>query len=127
MIKPAGARNPDILSAATGHFSVELGDAAEWAGHARELLGSELPAELARAVEMRRAEYVAGRYCALQALKQAGLPASVPGSEGRLPVWPHAIVGSITHKKGFVSAAVAPASRLAGIGIDCELEMSDED
>jgi enterobactin synthetase component D len=117
--------NPDILRKAVGHFSVELGSPEAWVSRARELIGQELPAELERAIPSRQAEYLAGRYCALRALEQAGAPPTAPLTDGRLPLWPSGYVGSITHKRGFASAAIGRAGELAGIGIDCESEMSD--
>lgn len=90
------------------------------AGVATEL-GVVLPPELDGAVPRRRAEYLAGRWCA-----RAAVRALVPGftgqigSHGRAPRWPPGIVGSITHSGGFACAAVACASDVLGVGIDSE-------
>jgi enterobactin synthetase component D len=40
------------------------------------------------------------------------------------PIWPAGITGSITHTRGFTSAAVAHTSAFAAIGIDTETIMS---
>jgi enterobactin synthetase component D len=73
-------------------------------------------------VPKRRAEYVAGRYCAATALR-----AIVPFFNHQIatrgdgsPSWPVGLVGSITHAHGFASAAVARAEHVRGIGIDSE-------
>ena len=39
---------------------------------------------------------------------------------GGSPLWPESLVGSITHTQGFASAAVAPRTDCAGLGIDSE-------
>jgi enterobactin synthetase component D len=40
--------------------------------------------------------------------------------QGRQPLWPPGLVGSITHAGGFALAAVARSSDLAAIGVDSE-------
>lgn len=76
----------------------------------------------------RQIEFAAGRYCARQALRDLGFHvADVPIDEDGLPVWPDAVVGSITHARGFACAAVASRARFLSIGIDSErLLTSDE-
>ena len=74
-----------------------------------------------QAFEQRRREFAAGRFCARAALLR--LDRSV-GFVGRRydgsPDWPTGIVGSITHTKDYVAAAVALSSSYLGIGIDAE-------
>jgi len=82
------------------------------------------PAEqevLVRAVAKRRAEFSTVRACARQALAQLGLPPVpiLPGERGA-PQWPDGVVGTMTHCDGYRAAAVAPASRAVGIGVDAE-------
>ena len=82
------------------------------------------PAErevLTRAVAKRRAEFSTVRACARQALAQLGLPPVpiVPGERGA-PQWPDGVVGTMTHCDGYRAAALAPASRAIGIGVDAE-------
>ncbi len=83
-----------------------------------------LPEEAAciqRAVEVRKREFTAGRSCARSALAELGIhghPLLV--AEGRAPVWPPGIVGSITHCDGFAAAAVARRWEILGVGIDAE-------
>jgi 4'-phosphopantetheinyl transferase EntD len=82
------------------------------------------PAEeavIARAVDKRRREFSTVRYCARQALKSLGLPASpiLPGERGA-PQWPAGVVGSMTHCLGYRAAAVAWGKDILTIGIDAE-------
>ena len=78
-------------------------------------------AAVARAVTSRRLEFARGRACARAALAALGRdPVAVPVGPDREPLWPEGVVGSITHAGERVAAVVAPASGLAGIGIDVE-------
>lgn len=75
---------------------------------------------VARAVPRRRAEFTAGRWCAHQALRHAGLPAHedlLPGPLGAL-MWPAGCIGAITHDDGLCAAVAGPAQGMTGIGID---------
>ena len=84
-----------------------------------------LPAEaqyLGKAVLKRAREFAAGRLCARALLAEFGiLDFAIEVGEARQPVWPDALVGSITHTAGFCAAVVAEKSRVAAIGVDCEL------
>ncbi|HEY2518422.1 MAG TPA: 4'-phosphopantetheinyl transferase superfamily protein [Polyangiaceae bacterium] len=89
----------------------------------------ELPASLASAVPKRRLEFLAGRYCARQALRRCSVnQAADPIAVGphREPVWPAGIVGTITHAHGYASAAVARATDLKSLGLDAESWMDAE-
>jgi enterobactin synthetase component D / holo-[acyl-carrier protein] synthase len=70
----------------------------------------------------RRREFSLGRSCARRALGDLGLPPGpiLVGARGE-PLWPRGIVGSITHCADYCGAAVAKATRFAGIGIDAEV------
>jgi enterobactin synthetase component D len=85
-------------------------------------LGIQLPDALAHAVPKRRAEYVAGRVCALAALKTIcpDFAGAISSDSDRAPCWPPGLIGSITHTNGFASAAVAPSERARSIGLDAE-------
>lgn len=96
-----------------------------------------LPAELARdfilpevlrsATPKRQEEFLAGRYCAGEALKQFGLASYQVGlNEDRSPLWPAGFVGAITHSKDYAAAVVAKAETHLGLGLDSELIMSEE-
>jgi 4'-phosphopantetheinyl transferase EntD len=81
----------------------------------------EEAAALGRVAETRRREFTAGRTCARRALAELGLPPMpILSGRDREPLWPHGIVGSITHCEGYCAAAVARASVLAAVGIDAE-------
>jgi enterobactin synthetase component D len=90
--------------------------------------GEPLPESLDRAVRKRQMEFLAGRQCARQAIAacapdHAGAP--IPIGSRREPIWPDAVVGSITHVHRFASAAVARRTDASGIGLDVELVMAD--
>lgn len=76
-----------------------------------------LPPDLRAAVPKRRSEFLVGRVCAALALREAGLPETVP-RKGRAPVWPDGAAGSISHTASRVVAAVSRDD--AGLGVDCE-------
>jgi 4'-phosphopantetheinyl transferase EntD len=75
-----------------------------------------------RAVESRRREFATGRALAREAVAAVGGPRGPIGvGPRRQPLWPEGYVGSITHCSGYRAAAVAPARRLAALGIDAEV------
>jgi 4'-phosphopantetheinyl transferase EntD len=78
--------------------------------------------------EKRLRDFTLGRDCAHRALQRLGSPASaIFRRDDGAPVWPAGIVGSITHTRGYAAAAVAPATRFLGIGIDAErVELLDD-
>lgn len=86
-----------------------------------------LPPSLSRAVPQRRAEFMAGRLAAGLALLAAGQPAKV-GQQGRAPVWPVGIRGSITHAGHHTIAAVSTETDCLGIDYEQLLtpQMADE-
>lgn len=89
-----------------------------------DLPGVLLPKEeelLARTVDKRRREFTTGRQCARNALGQLGVsPAPIlQGPKGE-PLWPPAIVGSLTHCVDYRAAAVAQAADVITLGIDAE-------
>ncbi|MXY54170.1 MAG: 4'-phosphopantetheinyl transferase superfamily protein [Gammaproteobacteria bacterium] len=72
------------------------------------------------AVASRRAEYSTGRFLAKRALGRLGIDTTAIRSEGRRPIWPEGVVGSITHSRRFAMAVVCQRSQLAGVGVDLE-------
>jgi 4'-phosphopantetheinyl transferase EntD len=77
---------------------------------------------LGRVVERRLHEFALARACARRALVQLGLaPQAIPVDGDRCPTWPPGIVGSITHCRDYCAAAVAFRARVAGVGIDAEV------
>lgn len=74
------------------------------------------------AVPQRRGEFLAGRLCAIHALRQIGCLGPV-GRAGRAPLWPSGVVGSISHAGDMAMAVVSTIhSRL---GVDCEWILSE--
>lgn len=87
-----------------------------------ELLPAEMAAAEARKMgERRRHEFATARSCARRALLRLGVPPGpiLPGERGA-PTWPAGIVGSMTHSRGYVAAAVAPVTAVESLGIDAE-------
>lgn len=83
------------------------------------------PAEaavVARAVDKRRREFTAVRFCARQAMRKLGVPPHpvLPGERGA-PGWPAGLVGSMTHCAGYCAAALVRAGDLASVGVDAEV------
>jgi 4'-phosphopantetheinyl transferase EntD len=86
-----------------------------------DALRAEERSVVERAVERRRFEYATARFLARSAMERLGVPAAavVPGAD-RAPIWPDAIVGSITHTDGLCAVAVARAGAIVSIGFDVE-------
>ncbi|MBC7713429.1 MAG: 4'-phosphopantetheinyl transferase superfamily protein [Rhizobacter sp.] len=70
----------------------------------------------------RKEEFILGRLCASKAYEMLTTKEllSLQSLQSRAPLWPDDVVGSITHDKNFVGAAVAKKSDLIGVGIDFE-------
>lgn len=74
----------------------------------------------ARAVAKRRAEFLAGRWAAREALATLGIEA-IPGrNDAGLPLWPAETIGSITHGGDRALSAVARRADARSLGIDAE-------
>jgi 4'-phosphopantetheinyl transferase EntD len=116
-------KNPAVLSARLGKLfpaGVVVAELREPGDPA--LLFAGEAAHLGRAVPKRVQEFAAGRLCARRVLAefgQADFP--VKAAKDRQPLWPQALVGSITHTTGFCAAAAAEKKLIAAIGIDSEL------
>ena len=71
--------------------------------------------------EKRLTDFSTGRFCAKKALEQLGFyDVIIPIGEDREPIWPHGIVGSISHCDTLVGAIVAKKSEHASLGLDIE-------
>lgn len=80
-----------------------------------------LPSEMRRAVPKRKAEFVAGRSVALEALQSAGCDCvELPIGEHRAPVWPEGWTGSISHTDGLALATISSSSEVSFLGLDVE-------
>jgi 4'-phosphopantetheinyl transferase EntD len=91
----------------------------------REAMDGLFPEEaikVARAVEKRRREFVAGRACARRAMADLGLaPRAIPSGEDRAPIWPDDVIGTITHTDTWCAAAIARAGGgVRALGLDVE-------
>lgn len=81
---------------------------------------ADLVAQWPGATTPRQTQFLAGRACALRALRALGVRGEVGRSPNRRPVWPVGVVGSITHCGHRAMAAAAPASVLSCLGVDLE-------
>jgi 4'-phosphopantetheinyl transferase EntD len=73
------------------------------------------------AVPKRQNEFRAGRAAAHRALKSLGIPQQpILKAPDRSPVWPHGIIGSITHTAGIAAAMTGSTKHVAGIGLDID-------
>lgn len=74
-----------------------------------------------QAVASRQREFASGRRLARRLLAELGLPdAPILRDADRVPCWPEAAIGSISHCRDLAVVAVARRSAVAGIGIDIE-------
>lgn len=103
-------RIPDI---SMGHRVIAPGDE-------RALTPEETNGISESIVERRRASGAA-RIVARQLLGAIGFaPCPIPRSAAGAPIWPVGAVGSMAHDRRVAVAAVAPARRVAALGIDVE-------
>lgn len=87
--------------------------------------GIALPPSLNKAAPKRRAEFLAGRFCAQQALLRLTHQINSPGiNADRSPLWPLGCVGSITHSDSWVAAIVGSQAHYLGLGLDIERSLS---
>ena len=83
--------------------------------------------KLEKASPHRKSEFIAGRFCAQQALKELkSKKLHVEIGEKRQPIWPEGFCGSITHKQNYAAAAVTYKSNFDSIGIDLEIYPTDK-
>ncbi len=123
-----------LVPAGVALYGLQLPVNAEAALEALEALGqglalTELPDRLAGAVAARRASFLAGRWCAHQALRSSvphAAQAVIGIGEFREPLWPAGSLGSIAHTAGFALAAAAPAGPVRAIGVDVERWLDDD-
>lgn len=84
-------------------------------------LAVDFPAALDRSVNKRKAEFLAGRWCARQALIALGMePVVVATGQRGEPLWPPGITGSISHCRTQAAAVVSSDPAIRGLGIDIE-------
>ena len=84
------------------------------------------PDNIHQAVVKRKAEFLAGRYCAQRALAEIDIEATTLAiGKDRYPEWPESALGSISHSDSRAVAIVSKASDLRGIGIDIEKHINE--
>ena len=84
-------------------------------------LNIPFPATLHQAVIKRRAEYLAGRFAASQALAKLGIyTRDIPTGTHRSPCWPSGILASITHTSSAAFCVAAHQKNVNYLGIDHE-------
>jgi enterobactin synthetase component D len=76
------------------------------------------------AVPKRRAEFLAGRYAAREALAALGLDGTPGRDELGCPLWPTGVAGSISHGAGRALSVAGHSRDVHGLGIDVEQLMS---
>jgi enterobactin synthetase component D len=107
---------PDLAPVVAWH-AVSFAGPAPFGG-----LDERLPGALQAASPKRRTEYLAGRYCAQQALARAGADGDTWVARGgdELPAWPPGWLGSISHTRDGAVAAVARRTHCHVLGVDME-------
>ena len=76
---------------------------------------------ISNSVKERRLEFSTGRYFAKQALSFLGFSSNEPlGLDGRRPVWPKGVIGSISHSDSLAFVIVSNQPWLKGLGVDVE-------
>lgn len=100
-----------------------------------ELLKQGIALKVAEgAVLKRQCEYLAGRFCANEGLKQLEQKLAieiankeVATGKNREPLWPQGVLGAISHSSRFAMAVLAQdKGSYLGIGIDIEEEMTED-
>lgn len=81
----------------------------------------QLPSLLNCAAITRKAEYLAGRVSAIDALQLLGIQIdNIPTGKHRNPLWPSGVVASITHTNSTAYCVAAYANEYQYLGIDLE-------
>ena len=115
------ARDPDVFPPRVFQHSVTIPAGAAPGPDSR---GLALPPALERSLPKRKAQFLAGRFCAREAILRlapgGGAVGTLPQDADRCPVWPPGLVGSISHTDTFATAAVATRGAARGLGVDVE-------
>ncbi len=125
---PVAARSPALFPPFVAQYSLRFDPEAS-SDLAQTFPGTALPAPLLGAVRKRQTEFLAGRFCAREAMRACAPEhgdAAIAIGPSREPLWPPAIVGAITHSHGFASVAVARRADASGLGLDVEGVMSEK-
>ncbi len=128
------ALSAGLVPAGVALCGLQLPTSAEAALAALETLGkgstlAQLPDRLAGAVAARRVSFLAGRWCAHQALRDSvphAAQTAIGMGEFREPLWPVGSIGSIAHTAGYALAVAAPRGPVRAIGVDVERWLDDD-
>jgi 4'-phosphopantetheinyl transferase EntD len=113
-------RSLDAAIAALSLPGVMIGYRVISPGDEHALMPEEAAAFAASVVTVRRASGAA-RIVARQLLAKLGMTGcALPKGQGGAPIWPSAIVGSMSHDSRIAIAAIAQRSNFGGLGIDIE-------
>lgn len=114
---------PESIRQAGLRYTVDAGQLA-----CLSASGVVLPESLANAALKRQIEFVAGRFCAREALQQLGCesPVTLAIGQHREPLWPDGYLGSISHGDGLAIAVVTTTKAWRGLGIDIERILTNE-
>ena len=118
----------DITTLDTGHPGTVLllapFDVTRFDQNLFDQLGVPFPDKLSRAVDKRRADYLAGRALLIRAFEALGLPPQPVGTgPDRAPIWPTGVTGSLSHSRTTCACIVSTQTHLR-IGIDVERALS---
>lgn len=87
---------------------------------------NHLPESLASAAQVRKEDYVAGRFCAFKASSLIGFSLTkLPTHSDRTPIWPQNLCGSISHSKKLAVSCVSSTDHYFSLGIDAEELLDD--
>jgi 4'-phosphopantetheinyl transferase EntD len=118
------APDPEVFPAFVSQYSVTIPKELDPRPGAA---GLSLPPALECAVPKRKIQYLAGRFCAREAIATIPLTFNggiLPQDSDGCPVWPHGLIGSISHTDAYATAAVARIGEATGLGVDVEPVMS---
>ncbi|MFD1261232.1 4'-phosphopantetheinyl transferase family protein [Entomomonas asaccharolytica] len=86
----------------------------------------EQPAVLVSAAKKRNTEYLIGRLCAREALKNLNITGYPLTNADKSPQWPSLSCGSITHSHHTAAAIVALKTHWQSLGLDIEYLISEQ-
>ena len=77
---------------------------------------------------IRRTEFATGRWCAREALRRLGVPATpLPRGPFGVPLWPPGTTGSISHTEGLVCAIASRLHRSVGVDVQSRVVNIDSE
>ncbi len=81
----------------------------------------DYPDTIKKSVTIRQAEFLAGRYIASVALENLGIPvANIAIGKNREPIWPSAVVASLSHNRHSALCLAAHSKSCHAVGVDIE-------